>query len=42
MLGSTQTQLLSGLNSLGTLFANVGFPAVHRQQSANTDGFSYF
>jgi hypothetical protein len=40
--GSTHAQLLRGSNSLGTLFANAGFPAVPSQQSPNTGGFPYF
>lgn len=40
--GSTHAQLLRGPNSLGTLFANAGFPAVPSQQSPNTGGFPYF
>jgi hypothetical protein len=40
--GSTHAQLLRGPNSLGTLFANAGFPAIPSQQTPDTGGFPYF
>jgi hypothetical protein len=40
--GSTHAQLLRGVNALGTLLANAGFPAVPSQQTPNTGGNPYY
>lgn len=40
--GSTHAELLRGINALGTLLANTGFPSVPSQQTPNTGGFPYF
>jgi len=40
--GSSHSELLRGMNALGTMLANAGFPSVPSQQSPNTSGFPYF
>ncbi|MBK9981016.1 MAG: hypothetical protein IPP15_01095 [Saprospiraceae bacterium] len=40
--GSTHAELLRGINALGTMLANAGFPSVPSRQSPNTGGFPYF